>query len=402
MRIPVFWVLIQLIVVLCFHRAISGQEVEERNDVSANVNDQYEHTTGQNKIVVIGDLHGDLQSARHVLRMAGVLNAESQKIELEGDWPLVGQTNSDFWVGGDMVLVSLGDLFDRGDDSIEITELLRRLQMQAETSGGKVVVILGNHEIMNLSGDWRYVSQAEIQRAGGVRGRAMRLLSEGDLGRWLRDQRIAYIAGDALLAHAGIEPEIAAKASIRDMNIEAKSILQQMQYSWTPQDLQKVDPKGLLGLNGVTWTRTFFAAWRDAAGTTEAMCHTVRRTLDIVNKRRDNKSKVNRMIIGHNVQQDGKVRIDCDGTLLSVDVAMSSAYGGLGLAAAVLQKNPDSDNKSQDKWDVQVITPCHEDSLLEGDARSQLQHKFGCVAKNIPEASAVTQNDSDELVHEEL
>src|SRR5690606_22321224 len=65
------------------------------------------------------------------------------------------------WTGGDSVLVSLGDLLDRGAESRNVMDLLMRLQREAPAHGGAVHVLLGNHEAMNLMGDLRYVSPAE-------------------------------------------------------------------------------------------------------------------------------------------------------------------------------------------------------------------------------------------------
>ena len=63
--------------------------------------------------------------------------------------------------GGEAHLVSLGDLLDRGNDSRAVMDLLMRLQEQAQQAGGRVHVVFGNHEQMNLIGDLRYVSADE-------------------------------------------------------------------------------------------------------------------------------------------------------------------------------------------------------------------------------------------------
>uniref|UniRef100_A0A2C9U327 Calcineurin-like phosphoesterase domain-containing protein n=1 Tax=Manihot esculenta TaxID=3983 RepID=A0A2C9U327_MANES len=93
------------------------------------------------RIVAVGDLHGDLDQARCALEMAGVLSSE-------GD---------DLWIGGETVLIQLGDILDRGEDEIAILSLLRSLDIQAKAQGGAVFQINGNHETMNVEGDFRYV-----------------------------------------------------------------------------------------------------------------------------------------------------------------------------------------------------------------------------------------------------
>lgn len=93
------------------------------------------------RIVAVGDLHGDLSKTRRALEMAGVLSSDGQ----------------DLWIGGETVLVQLGDILDRGEDEIAILSLLRSLDIQAKSTGGAVFQVNGNHETMNVEGDFRYV-----------------------------------------------------------------------------------------------------------------------------------------------------------------------------------------------------------------------------------------------------
>jgi hypothetical protein len=65
------------------------------------------------------------------------------------------------WNGGETHLVVTGDLLDRGPASRQAMELLMQLEEQALLAGGRVHVLLGNHEVMNLVGDLRYVSREE-------------------------------------------------------------------------------------------------------------------------------------------------------------------------------------------------------------------------------------------------
>ncbi|XP_065049117.1 shewanella-like protein phosphatase 1 isoform X2 [Musa acuminata AAA Group] len=89
----------------------------------------------------VGDLHGDLSKTRRALEMAGVLSSDGQ----------------DLWIGGETVLVQVGDILDRGEDEIAILSLLRSLDIQAKSTGGAVFQVNGNHETMNVEGDFRYV-----------------------------------------------------------------------------------------------------------------------------------------------------------------------------------------------------------------------------------------------------
>ncbi|XP_023645919.1 shewanella-like protein phosphatase 1 isoform X2 [Capsella rubella] len=93
------------------------------------------------RIIAVGDLHGDLSKARDALQLGGVLSSDGR----------------DQWIGQDTVLVQVGDILDRGDDEIAILSLLRSLDVQAKANGGAVFQVNGNHETMNVEGDFRYV-----------------------------------------------------------------------------------------------------------------------------------------------------------------------------------------------------------------------------------------------------
>ena len=98
----------------------------------------------QQRIVAIGDLHGDYSAWTDIARDAGIEDA------------------SGHWTGGNTILVQVGDIVDRGPDSLKLINNLRQLQREAPKTGGRVVVVLGNHEAMNVTGDLRYVTPAEF------------------------------------------------------------------------------------------------------------------------------------------------------------------------------------------------------------------------------------------------
>ncbi|XP_016458882.2 shewanella-like protein phosphatase 1 isoform X1 [Nicotiana tabacum] len=98
------------------------------------------------RIVAVGDLHGDLDKARGALETAGVLSSDGQ----------------DFWIGGETVLIQLGDILDRGEDELAILSLLKSLDIQAKAHGGAVFQVNGNHETMNVEGDFRYVDNGGL------------------------------------------------------------------------------------------------------------------------------------------------------------------------------------------------------------------------------------------------
>ncbi|MFZ0428341.1 MAG: metallophosphoesterase [Acidobacteriota bacterium] len=92
------------------------------------------------RVVAIGDIHGRLERLVSVMQRAGLLDDRSA------------------WSGGDTVFVVMGDFMDRGPDVRAVMDLLMRVQKEASRKHGEVVVLLGNHEMMNIIGDYRYVT----------------------------------------------------------------------------------------------------------------------------------------------------------------------------------------------------------------------------------------------------
>ncbi len=161
------------------------------------------------RIVAVGDVHGGYERFTGLLRAAGLVDTGAH------------------WSGGRSVLVQLGDSIDRGPDDRRVLELLMRLESEARAAGGDAIALLGNHEVMNLHGDLRYVSRqtyasfaepgspalpgkrpgyAEHREAFGPTGR---------YGKWLRERPILAIVGGVAFVHGGVTAELAARGADR-------------------------------------------------------------------------------------------------------------------------------------------------------------------------------------------
>jgi Calcineurin-like phosphoesterase len=95
------------------------------------------------RIVAVGDVHGDLNSFVSILKAAQILDGNGK------------------WSGGKSILVQTGDVLDRGAQGRQSLDLLMQLEQQSRKQGGRVYPLLGNHEVMNLMGDLRYVPPEE-------------------------------------------------------------------------------------------------------------------------------------------------------------------------------------------------------------------------------------------------
>ena len=132
------------------------------------------------KLIGIGDLHGDLQVTIKYLKLSGVISMSTNHNMTEQK-----DLDNIEWIGGNTIVVQVGDQIDRcrpnnwyrdvcADDStyqdegsdLKIMNLLDNLGEKAEKVGGKIISILGNHEMMNCVGDFRYVSPKEFEEFG--------------------------------------------------------------------------------------------------------------------------------------------------------------------------------------------------------------------------------------------
>jgi hypothetical protein len=248
--------------------------------------------------VAIGDLHGDLENARAVLQEAGLADANGH------------------WSGGAAIFVQTGDVVDRGSDGHAVIALLKGLVPEAAAAGGKAVLLLGNHEVMNMVGDWRYVSEADLAGYGGPAKRAAAWAPDGDEGKWLRGLDAVAIEGDAVFCHGGIKPEFAAMG-VDGMNKAIHAAISEADGhraagpDGTPTPYKS--PAPILGPDGPLWYRGYVLDPEETA------CPMLQDALS--------KLGVKRMVVGHTTRDDGKIEARCGGRLIVEDTGISAHYG---------------------------------------------------------------------------
>ena len=185
--------------------------------------------SGVNRIVAVGDIHGAYDAAVATLQEAGVIDDNLA------------------WSGSDTHLVLTGDLLDRGPGSRQVMDLVMRLEREAVRTGGQVHQLLGNHEVMNLIGDVRYVSDPEYaafsedesaqereywyqqyrlgqpvdadeqairsefdQKAPpGYFGYRRAFRGDGFYGKWLLEKPLMIVVNETAFVHGGAPPYVA-------------------------------------------------------------------------------------------------------------------------------------------------------------------------------------------------
>jgi len=95
------------------------------------------------RVVAVGDVHGAYDNLVKVLQMSDLVDENVS------------------WAGGKAHLVQTGNLLDHGKDTLQVLDLLMRLEKEAAAAGGRLHALLGNHEVMNLLGDLRFVDPRE-------------------------------------------------------------------------------------------------------------------------------------------------------------------------------------------------------------------------------------------------
>lgn len=301
---------------------------------------------GVERIVAVGDVHGDYDGFVAVLREAELINRRRN------------------WIGGTTHFVQVGDLPDRGPDTDRIIELMQKLERQAEEEGGKVHALIGNHEAMNMLGDLRYVHPGEYS---ALRGRNARQLRdnfyalhvdqmrandpefvadsayresfneryplgyvehriawgpEGDIGSWVLQHNAVIKINRTLFAHGGLGPEMLGT----DLDTINDTIRSELAGNLgEEQGLSEVD-YGPLWYRGLAQNAVFAESEH----------------VDALLAAYD----VDRIVIGH-TPGAGTIVPRFDGRVLLIDTGLSAYYGGYMASLEITEVDGETTLSSQ-------------------------------------------------------
>lgn len=237
-------------------------------------------------IFAVSDIEGQFEVLRNLLIANQVMDSMYQ------------------WTFGKNHLVICGDLFDRGRDVTALLWLLYKLEYEAEAVGGFVHIILGNHDIMNLAGNFKYADQKYADNARLMRVSNSDLYTKNtELGRWLLSKNIIEKIEGNLCLHAGISSQILSKK----MDVEAinKTCRPYYALSKNPEYLGNQGLVDFFSRNGPFWYRGYFVKPREDQSTVD-------QTLSFYH--------CDRIIVGHTISgknirsyyQDKVIGIDVD------------------------------------------------------------------------------------------
>lgn len=287
--------------------------------------------TGIERVVAVGDVHGAYDRYLEILKTAGVIDADAH------------------WSAGATHLVQLGDLVDRGNDSRKVLDFVRRLEREAQSAGGRLHVLLGNHEVARMLGDLRLTMPGEYEAfatadSESTRDKYVKSLNlansserdqilkhtplglaelrvafgrDGEYGRWLRQLPVTITIDGLMFLHGGISPAVASLGSCGRINDQVRREL--------TSDLDKTRAAPLASLvaraDGPLWYRGL------AQEPEPSFAPQVDEVLQ--------KLHVRGIVVAHTVTPTSRVTTRFDGRVILMDTGMQPAYVPDGRASAL-------------------------------------------------------------------
>ena len=274
------------------------------------------------RIIVIGDIHGDWKVTQQIFLKFKLINSN-------GKW-IAEPKNTH--------VVQVGDIVDRGGrpdtigdecSEVKIMDFLDEIHSQAKLYGGGVFCVLGNHELMNVLGNFDYAGQESVKCFGGKEGRKKAFSPGGVMAQRFANTRNAVLQiGKFVFVHGGFNERHLTK-TIPEINNVMKKFLEGDKNIYDKNFMDY-----FMAYNGILWNRELSLGSPD--------CEKLEKVLQHFN--------VNGLIVGHTVQESG-INSKCHNKIWRVDTGMSDAFGKINKKIQVLEilnnGEPSADNKHQ-------------------------------------------------------
>jgi len=295
------------------------------------------------RVVAVGDIHGAYDRFVAILRAANLIDSRNR------------------WIGKKAVLIQTGDVLDRGADSRKALDLIRKLERDAQGDGGRVIPLLGNHEVARLVDDWRYVSPGELDAfktpdSNDLRDRAITILGAeaekqakaagkpwdadeyrqkfikeiplgylemrqafgpmGDYGKWVRARPAVARVNGIVYLHGGISAEVA------PLGCEGIDLAVRKDLASVPAPPEQIAKLLSISETGPLWYRGL------ANDAEDALAPTLEMTLT--------QMKARAIVVGHTVVASHRITPRLGGRIIQIDTGMVGGdfYAG-GVASAL-------------------------------------------------------------------
>ena len=253
------------------------------------------------KLLAVSDIEGNLN---HLLQFLKIHNVIDEKYN---------------WAWGNNHLLFNGDSVDRGEQVTELLWFIRKLQQQALKEKGQVHFVLGNHDVMILANDTRYMHPKYkfVTEKTGIE--YFQLFGDQSvLGMWLRNQNSAVQIGRYLFVHAGYSPEL------DKLGLTLTEINSNIRASIGPPawpDREELTSSLAWHSKGPLWYRGYFDKHAEKYGPKPTK-EELRSILD--------RHNANAIIVGHTVTGDVGW-LDGNKNLIGIDVHWDTSGEGQGL-----------------------------------------------------------------------
>lgn len=258
------------------------------------------------RIVVIGDIHGDLERLVALLKAARIVDDQFRWVAQPPETCVVQM--------GDQIdsRIRDGELGWERTADVQVLFFMDQLDKEARAHGGRVVSLLGNHEVMNVFGNMDFVSPHSMALLGGPSLRAATFKVGGIIcEKYLAKRPVVLRVGDIVFCHAGLLPEHL--ASIGRGGIDAINALMRrtlLGQPWASAGERDLFHELFVGPESMLWTRSLLVA--EGQGRAKAALAALGARM---------------MVVGHNVMTDG-VTATPDHSVWFVDTGISRVFGG--------------------------------------------------------------------------